>query len=73
MGREHTGCRAAQGNGLPRSFIPLKSLMLEADRAERMRPKTREEFKATSALSKLGIKIAGSVADYRGAESLRKQ
>ena len=72
---------ASMGESIPAAALPKgmtaeefytsKKSVAEADRAERMRPKTREEFKATSALSKLGIKIAGSVTDYRGAESLR--
>ncbi len=41
-----------------------------ADRAERLRVKSRDEFKGTKALDKLGVKIANSAGIYHNAEQL---
>lgn len=41
-----------------------------ADRAERMRVKSRDEFKGTKALDELGVKIANSAGIYHNAEQL---
>lgn len=41
-----------------------------ADRAERLRVKSRDEFKGTKALDELGVKIANSAGIYHNAEQL---
>lgn len=41
-----------------------------ADRAERLRVKSRDEFKGTKALDDLGVKIANSAGIYHNAEQL---
>ena len=41
-----------------------------ADRAERLRIKSRDEFKGTKALDELGVKIANSAGIYHNAEQL---
>lgn len=41
-----------------------------ADRAERLRIKSRDEFKSTKALDELGVKIANSAGIYHNAEQL---
>lgn len=41
-----------------------------ADRAERLRVKSRDEFKGTKVLDELGVKIANSVGIYHNAEQL---
>ena len=43
------------------------------ERAERLRPKSRDEFKSTPAIEKIGVKVANSVGIYRLAPQLRAQ
>lgn len=43
-----------------------------AAKAERMRTVSREDFRGTGAMEKLGIRVEGSAANYGRAEQLRK-
>lgn len=43
----------------------------EREKQKRTRNKTRDEFDGTPALQKLGVKVEGSVANYRSVEALK--
>lgn len=52
------------------AYLSGRSAQRAADRAERLRVKSRDEFKGTKALDELGVKIANSAGIYHNAEQL---
>ena len=69
--------RAAETNNIKPSGFDSYDAYLDAldkqhaaDRAERLRVKSRDEFKGTKALEKLGVKIENSAGDYSVVDQL---
>ena len=62
----------AQENGSREERVEELMAKARAAREETLRLIPREEFKATEAIDKLGVKIEGSVANYENANQLRQ-
>ena len=58
------------GFGSYDAYLDALDKQRTADRAERLRVKSRDEFKGTKALDELGVKIANSAGIYHNAEQL---
>lgn len=52
------------------AYLSGRSAQQEAEKAERLRDKGKDEFKGTEALEKLGVKIENSAGDYSNVEQL---
>lgn len=52
------------------AYLSDKGAQQEAEKAERLRDKGKDEFKGTEALEKLGVKIENSAGDYSNVEQL---
>lgn len=52
------------------AYLSGRSAQQAAEKAERLRDKSKDEFKGTEALEKLGVKIENSAGDYSNVEQL---
>lgn len=71
--REWSGVQGLDLGGLtPDQYIEKAMARAAADRADRLRTISRDEFKGTESLEKLGVKISGSAGVYERLEMLKQ-